>query len=864
MIHYIIQVLIFQTLFLAVYDLFLKKETFFQWNRTYLIVSSILAYIIPFVKIESTYVQENFIALPEIILNPEVIFLSEVNLVKENTSIFTLQNFYILGITIASLLFIYKISLIFIKIYKNTILRKKDYNLVILPKQQTAFSFFKYLFLGKSLFEKDHQHIIKHELTHIKQKHSIDLIYFELQKIIFWFNPFSYLFQNRISTLHEYIADDKTIKEENKQSFFESLLNQTFQIEKFSFVNQFYKKSLIKKRIIMATKNKSKEILKLKYLLLVPIIFIMFGFTAIIKNTKDKNSNKIATNPNLELQITNKANKKYILNKEESINLIKRDTSITIKNQGKYFRNLTSYKGDTLFSPYKMDTPPRFKEKLNHKYNDKQSLLIDLAGFTISNINKETIINAKIKGKGVSVSFIINKKGKVENIDTRFVKNKDLKDKIIIMLNDMPKIIPGKHNGKLVNTKASIFIYNHGYEREIIDFSVIEKKPIYPGCEDTLNKEKCFNKSISSYIAKEFNMDLVNSLGLPNGKTRIVAQFIINEQGNTYDAKVRAPHKKIIEHVKHIIYLMPQMQSGEKNGEKVSVRYNLPIVFEINNNKDSRFSNNISSYEEVEIIEDVPFSVIDEVPVYPGCSGNNEELKKCISKNITKHVSKNFNINLAQNLGLSAGKKRISVQFKIDNNGYISNVRARAPHPKLQEEAIRIIKMLPKMKAGKKDGNPVNVRYNLPIIFNVQGDTVLPPAPPAPIVPPSPIKNNNIAVDIPFSVIDEVPVYPGCLGNNEELKKCISENITKHVSTNFNTALAKKIGLPVGKKRISVQFKIDNNGYISDVKARAPHPILQEEAIRVIKSLPKMEPGKQDGKAVNVRYNLPIIFNVEK
>jgi len=282
MIHYIIQVLLFQTLFLAVYDLFLKKETFFQWNRAYLIVSSILAYIIPFIKIESatTYVQENFTELPAVMLNPEIIFLNEVNLAQENTNLFTLQNFYILGIAITFFLFIYKISLIFIKIYQNTILRKKDYNLVILPKQQTAFSFFKYLFLGKSLFEKEHQHIIKHELTHIKQKHSIDLIYFELQKIIFWVNPFSYLFQNRISALHEYIADAKTIKEENKQSFFESLLNQTFQIEKFSFINQFYKKSLIKKRIIMATKNKSKEILKLKYLVIIPLFISMLLYTS--------------------------------------------------------------------------------------------------------------------------------------------------------------------------------------------------------------------------------------------------------------------------------------------------------------------------------------------------------------------------------------------------------------------------------------------------------------------------------------------------------------------------------------------------------------------------------------------------------
>ncbi len=124
--------------------------------------------------------------------------------------------------------------------------------------------------------------------------------------------------------------------------------------------------------------------------------------------------------------------------------------------------------------------------------------------------------------------------------------------------------------------------------------------------------------------------------------------------------------------------------------------------------------------EEEEVVEDVPFSVIENVPVYPGCKGTNAQLKKCMSDKITKHVSRKFNVDLAQDLGLSAGKKRISVQFKIDKNGNISDIRARAPHPRLQKEAMRIIKLLPKMQPGRQRNKPVNVRYNLPIVFNVE------------------------------------------------------------------------------------------------------------------------------------------------
>jgi len=119
-------------------------------------------------------------------------------------------------------------------------------------------------------------------------------------------------------------------------------------------------------------------------------------------------------------------------------------------------------------------------------------------------------------------------------------------------------------------------------------------------------------------------------------------------------------------------------------------------------------------------------------------------------------------------------------------------------------------------------------------------------------------------VDVPFAVIENVPVFPGCekKKNNADRKKCMSEKITKHVNKKFNTDLAADLGLS-GVQRIAVAFKIDKSGNIVGVRARAPHPALAKEAERVIKSLPKMQPGRQRGKAVNVPYALPIKFQVQ-
>ena len=119
-------------------------------------------------------------------------------------------------------------------------------------------------------------------------------------------------------------------------------------------------------------------------------------------------------------------------------------------------------------------------------------------------------------------------------------------------------------------------------------------------------------------------------------------------------------------------------------------------------------------------------------------------------------------------------------------------------------------------------------------------------------------------VDVPFAVIENVPIYPGCEDqpNNNAKKECMSKKVEKFVISRFDTSLAGELGLE-GRQRISVQFKINKNGDVVGVRARAPHPKLEEEAIKVVSGLPKMIPGKQRGKPVGVLYALPIIFQVE-
>lgn len=124
--------------------------------------------------------------------------------------------------------------------------------------------------------------------------------------------------------------------------------------------------------------------------------------------------------------------------------------------------------------------------------------------------------------------------------------------------------------------------------------------------------------------------------------------------------------------------------------------------------------------EEEEVIEDVPFTIIENAPVFPGCKGNKEKLKKCFSKKVQKHYSRKFNADLPNELGIEPGVKRILMQFLIDAEGNITEIKSRAPHPRLEKEVERVLKLLPKMKPGRQRGRNVPVRYSFRVRLNVE------------------------------------------------------------------------------------------------------------------------------------------------
>jgi len=442
MIHYLLQTLVFQLIFLLVYDVFLKKETFYNLNRIYLLAMPLLSLVIPFIQFD--FIRES-VQKSDVIKLQEVVVGVTNKIAETEVNYFYPLNVMEIGCLIALGLFVYKLMKIYRLIQQNKQQKKVGYIEVLLIEDKAAFSFFRYIFIGQNINGSNKEHIIRHEMVHIRQKHSFDLVFFECLRILFWFNPLVYVFQQKISELHEFIADEETAKD-NRMQQYEFLLQQIFRTEKFSFVNQFFKQSLIKKRIAMLNKNHSAGVKRVKFALLIPAVFAMLFYVSCQE-------------------------KKQTLN--EQIESLKQ----TIQSKD----SITNDDYNRLFKLYEA---------------------------------------------------IAVKKG--------------MKDYI------------GKDE---------------------VPFAVIDEVPVFPGCENVSAEERrnCFQDKMNEHVRTHFQYPAEAQEKGIQGK--VYVQFTINEDGAIENIRLRGPDKQLEDEVRRIVQSLPQMQPGKQKGRPVKVPFSIPVNF---------------------------------------------------------------------------------------------------------------------------------------------------------------------------------------------------------------------------------------------------------------------------------------------
>ena len=433
MIQYFLECMAFQLLFLIIYDLFLKRETFFQWNRVYLIGTFVLSLLLPWIKVEAlkTKVSSEYFIYPEYLWGTD---MSEgVIVATKNSPSFDFSATEIIfygGMLIAAFLFAYKLYQINRLKAQGEIHYFQKFTRVVVRNSAMAFSFFRSIFLGDQVLENDHQSIIQHELVHIEQRHTWDLLFFELMRILGWFNPLVYIYQNRVSELHEFIADAKVAKT-HKAEQYQLLLSQVFQTQHISFINQFFKSSLVKKRIVMLQKSKSKKVWRLKYLLIIPIILGMLVYTSCENDMAPTVSNNVMIVDDISTMSESDNNKLYDVLKE-------------LSDRGEYWEFLLK----------DQDSKIHYRKSTNGsyiKFDGKEDVVYGtmvIEGPTVGDVSGKDVngeVQIRIKDKN-SVKYVLAKDGSVSSIEIGG-PDKILTNELNRIVEFLPKKIPGKQMG---------------------------------------------------------------------------------------------------------------------------------------------------------------------------------------------------------------------------------------------------------------------------------------------------------------------------------------------------------------------------------------------------------------------------------
>jgi hypothetical protein len=257
-------------IFYLIYWAFLKKETFFEFNRFFLILSIPLSFAIPLLNITSpirtsTVLEETYMAGTA---------------AGAQGQLFSISDVLLLAFFIGSAFFLFRFVVRLTQIL--LLIRKYGYHIydgvkVVVTDTETApFSFFNFLFISNAdITDHGFERILTHEMTHIKQYHSIDLLLMELLTIVQWFNPFVWPYKKSLKETHEYLADHAVIAQGCSRAKYQLLIfEQHVGLNMFEFTNNF-SQSLIKRRITMMAKIKSNGRAKLKILLIFPVIALL-------------------------------------------------------------------------------------------------------------------------------------------------------------------------------------------------------------------------------------------------------------------------------------------------------------------------------------------------------------------------------------------------------------------------------------------------------------------------------------------------------------------------------------------------------------------------------------------------------------
>ena len=672
MLAYFLKVNVAIVLFYAFYRLFFYKDTFFGWRRTALLCFFAVSAAVPLLNIQTWITeQEPMVAMADLyasVVLPELTVGTEVAPTDWKSILSEYANIAYWGIV--ALLMI-RLIMQLAGIIRLTCRCRKiqigNTSIHLLPKADGPFSFFHWIFIHPSSHtEEEFNEILTHEQTHARQWHSIDVIISELVCIFCWCNPFAWLMKREIRTNLEYMADARVLENGyDSKTYQYHLLGLSHQKAAVTIYNSFNVLPL-KKRIKMMNKKRTKEIGRTKYLMFLPLaalLMIVSNIETVARTTKKIAVEVIeAVDPQTEQPAPEVQDPQVAPQPEQ-------DTK-TVTYKGKVVdKDGKPIQGVKILS-VPNSTPTEVTTQADGSFEFKASPKAKLL-FLYQDGNKK---------KGIS--FTDERLPKENKTNWTIVYNEKWNE---VMQSD-----PGTPDNPI--------------------FEVVEHMPEFTGGG---------MPALMEYLSK--NIKYPEAAMKKGIQGRGIVQFVVEKDGSITNVKIlRGVDPELDKEAVRVVSAMPKWKPGTQRGEAVRVRFTVPVMFRLTEDKiPVKYAPIENKINELVVVGYAPegttvpeegtiFEVVEQMPEYPG---GMPAMMEFISKNIKYPAA-------AQQAKIQG---RVTIQFIENTEGNIINPRVlRSADPLLDAEAIRLTTIMPKWKPGMQRGQAVNVKYTVPIMFRLQ------------------------------------------------------------------------------------------------------------------------------------------------
>ena len=774
-----------------IYKAAMSNETMHRLNRVVLLSIVALSALLPLCEIkikeevEAEWVEYNNFYIPD----SETMATTEVVVAEPETET---EPFDYLGIirSVAIGLFLLGVAFMLVRLVASTLSvwrmvqsgrvehLENDVTLTVVDNLSSPFSYFGHIVVAESDLKENRDLILAHELAHIRLYHSWDILFVDLVICVWWFNPAMWLLRRELQSLHEYQADNAVLNSGVDAKTYQLLLIKRAVGSRLHSVANCLNHSNLKNRITMMCKKKSSKWAAAKLLLVLPLVALSLAATATT-------------------------------------------VYVTVDNidEHKVMQNSPNNQTQSRFEERIFDTevPQTDKYKLSPVLNENFALIpAETAANTETQQREKREIKGKIVdeyGKPVAGVVVLIKKspfGSMTDNDGQFaglnVTDTDILEISHVAYERQEVAVKGKSSFTItLKTK----IYSTETAAEVSSEPAVLKAEVMPKfMGGDLNK---FRKWV---LMRKGYLVVVGQEQVTPG--RVIAEFVIEKDGKVSFSKIiESPHELLSAEVEDAIRHSPNWTPGMNGGKPVRVKMHISVNFGIRN--DGPVDNAKRGND-----EEQPLMKAEILPSFQG--GNLNTYRSWVESEVV--YPKKL---LRKKIG-----GIVTVEFIIDEDGsVIFSKIMQSPHELLSAEVERVMKSSPKWSPGKQRGEPVMVKMQMKVNFQVNGIT-------------------KYGYDEPLEKAEKMPSFMG--GGMDKFTAWAQSKLEFPMS-------ARKAGIDKGK--IIATFIVEKDGSVNSAGVMSTLPngkAFADEALRVIELSPKWEPGSNNGNPVRVKCSVTFKF----